>query len=309
MTLGSRDEIWPELPLGSWKDTYATLHMWTQIAGKVSLRFSPHINHYWETAYQVTSRGITTYSIPYEDRTFTIQFDLVNHMCWVTKSNGTSRGIPLIAQSVASFYEEFMKVMDALELRCKIDRLPCEIPNPIPFHHDREHHSYDPVAANKFFRMLIQADRILRVFRTGFVGKSSPVHFFWGSFDLAVTRFSGRRAPAMPNADKITQDAYSHEVMSCGFWPGGQNIEGAAFYAYAAPEPTGFSETKLRPDKAFYNAQTRGFVLMYDDVRRAADPDRMVLEFCQSAYDAAADLGRWNRADLDAVDRRIVSAA
>ena len=294
-----RSEAWPALPLSEWADTYATLHMWTQIVGKVRLALSPRINHWWEVPLYVSARGLTTSPIPYGDRSFEIQFDFIDHKLDIATADGQNRSMPLVSQSVADFYSKFMGMLGSLGIEAKIWKMPVEIPNPIRFDQDRTHASYDPVYAHRFWRILVTVDSVFKEFRSRFIGKSSPVHFFWGSFDLAVTRFSGRRAPERPGADSITREAYSHEAISVGFWPGGGDMKGAAFYAYAAPEPAGFGEQTVRPAKAFYSKQMSEFFLMYDDVRASDSPWDTLLDFCQSTYDAGADLGKWDRRELE----------
>ena len=291
--------LWPELPLEAWKDTYATLHMWTQIVGKVRLALSPKINHWWEVPLYVTSLGLTTSPIPYDGGIFEIHFDFIHHKLFMRTSQDAERVITLAPRSVADFYKEFMQCLESLGIHVKIWKMPCEVPNPIAFDQDTEHASYDPEHANRFWRILVATDEIFKEFRSRFIGKSSPVHFFWGSFDLAVTRFSGRRAPAREGADSITREAYSHEVISAGFWPGGGEIQGPAFYAYAAPEPAGFAEAHVGPTKAFYHPQMHEFFLMYDDVRYASTPKAALMEFLQSTYVAGARLGNWNREELE----------
>ena len=292
-------EIWPELPLSTWADTYATLHMWTQIVGKVRLALCPPLNHWWEVPLYVSARGLTTSAIPYGNGVFEIEFDFIDHKLIVTPSAGEARTMRLEPRSVADFYAEFESVLHALGIEVKIWTMPQEVPDPIRFEQDRTHAGYDPQYAHAFWRILVTVDSIFEEFRSRFIGKSSPVHFFWGSFDLAVTRFSGRRAPERPGADRITREAYSHEVISVGFWPGGGDIKGAAFYAYAAPQPEGFVEHPVRPASAFYNKQMGEFLLMYDDVRTAEFPRDTLLEFCQSTYEAGADLGNWDRRELE----------
>jgi Family of unknown function (DUF5996) len=292
-------DLWPSLPLEAWQDTYATLHMWTQIVGKVRLALSPRLNHWWEVPLYVSSRGLTTSPIPYKDSIFEVQFDFVQHKLFIDTSRDTQRMLTLEPKSVAEFYHEFMGVLQSLGIEVNIWHMPVEIPNPIPFDRDTQHASYDPGYANRFWRILLACDSIFKEFRAGFIGKSSPVHFFWGSFDLAVTRFSGRRAPERPGADSITREAYSHEVISAGFWPGGGDIKGAAFYAYAAPEPSGFGQAPVRPARAFYHSGMHEFLLMYEDVRLAASPRTALLDFLQSTYDVGANLGKWNRAELE----------
>ncbi len=295
----TKPESWPALPLDDWKDTYATLHMWTQIVGKVRLALSPLVNHWWEVPLYVNSRGLTTSSIPYERGTFAVEFDFLQHHLTIQTSEGTGHTLPLRPLSVAGFYKEFMAALQSLGIEVKIWPVPCEVPNPIPFERDLEHASYDPEQATCFWRILLTVDAVFKEFRAGFVGKNSPVHFFWGSFDLAVTRFSGKPAPERPGADPITREAYSHEVISAGFWPGGGDIKGAAFYAYAAPEPEGLAQSRIRPASAFYSPQMHEFFLMYDDVRQSPSPKAALLEFLQSTYEAGASLGKWDRAALE----------
>jgi uncharacterized protein DUF5996 len=290
---------WPALPLEAWQDTCATLHMWTQIVGKVRLALSPRINHWWEVPLYVNSVGLTTSAIPYGPGVFEIQFDFLQHQLTIQTSAGASRGMKLAPRSVADFYREFMEALSELGIAVKIWKMPCEIPNPIPFDQDTQHAAYDPEYAHRFWRILVSVEKVFQEFRSGFIGKVSPVHFFWGSFDLAVTRFSGRRAPERVGADPITREAYSHEVISAGFWPGGGDIKGAAFYAYAAPEPPGFAESPVRPRTAYYHAQMKEFLLMYDDVRNSPSPRGALMEFLQSTYDAGADLGKWDRKELE----------
>ncbi len=292
-------ELWPELPLSAWKDTYATLHMWTQIVGKIRLALSPRLNHWWEVPLYVSSAGLTTSPIPYSGGIFEVQFDFIHHKLLIRTSQDMERVIALAPRSVADFYREFMECLASLDVHVKIWNMPCEVPDPIAFDLDTKHASYDPEYANRFWRILVATDEIFKEFRSRFIGKSSPVHFFWGSFDLAVTRFSGRRAPAREGADPITREAYSHEVISAGFWPGGGDIKDAAFYAYAVPEPAGFAQAQVGPAKAFYHPQMHEFLLMYDDVRRAASPKVTLMEFLQSTYDVGANLGNWNREELE----------
>src|SRR5580704_9557627 len=286
---------WPELPLPAWQATYATLHMWTQVVGKVRLALTPLINHWWEVALYVNARGLTTSAIPYGDRIFEVQFDFIDHRLVIQTSWSSSKTLALRAQSVADFYAEFMSALQSLGIAVKIWTMPVEVPNPVRFPADTQHASYDPEYANRFFRILVSCENVFQEFRAGFIGKDSPVHFFWGSFDLCVTRFSGRRAPERAGADFITREAYSHEVISAGFWPGGGDIKGAAFYCYAAPEPAGFAGQAVQPAGALYHPVMKEFLLMYDDVRRAASPRKDLLSFLQSTYDAGANLARWDR--------------
>jgi hypothetical protein len=290
---------WPALPLSEWADTYETLHMWTQIVGKVRLALTPRVNHWWEVPLYVSARGLTTSPIPFAKGIFEIEFDFIDHSLDIVTSEGKRRRILLGPRSVADFHAEFMELLRSLEIDVKIWNMPVEVPNPIRFDLDRTHAAYDPLFANAFWRILVSVDGIFKEFRSRFIGKVSPVHFFWGSFDLAVTRFSGRPAPERPGADVITREAYSHEVSSVGFWPGGGDVKGAAFYSYAAPAPAGFGERPVCPARAFYNTQMGEFLLMYDDVRASESPRDAVLEFCQITYEAAADLGNWDRSKLE----------
>jgi hypothetical protein len=297
--LSDLPDCWPALPLDSWKETYATLHMWTQIVGKVRLALTPTVNHWWNVPLYVTSRGLTTSSIPYGGRIFEVQFDFIDHALVLRTNDGQSKTLSLGPRSVADFYKEFMGMLRSADIPVKIWRMPVEIPNPIPFDEDRVHASYDPEYARRFWQILVSADRVFEEFRSRFMGKCSPVHFFWGSFDLAVTRFSGRRAPERTGADVITREAYSHEVSSVGFWPGGGEVQGPAFYSYMAPEPKAFRESLVRPQAAFYQPQLKEFLVMYEDVRRALSPSWALLEFCQSTYEAGARLADWDRESLE----------
>jgi hypothetical protein len=292
-------DLWPELPLAAWPDTYATLHMWTQIVGKVRLALSPHMNHWWEVPLYVNASGLTTSPIPYDRGIFEVQFDFIAHKLSIQTDRHESRTLALKPRTVAEFYRTFMSLLGELGIKVKIWKMPVEIPDPIPFDQDTQHASYDPEYANRFWRILVASDAVFKDFRAGFIGKSSPVHFFWGSFDLAVTRFSGRRAPERPGADPVTRDAYSHEVISCGFWPGGGDVKEASYYAYAAPEPVGYAQQVVRPQRAYYHPQMKEFLLPYDAVRTATKPHDALLAFAQSTYDAGADLGRWPRQDLE----------
>jgi hypothetical protein len=293
-------ERWPALPLANWKDTYATLHMWMQIVGKVRLALCPNLNHWWGTAFYVTARGLTTSAMPYEKGIFEVHFDFISHALEIQTSLGESRTFRLVPRTVAAFFDEFMDALHSLHIHVKVWDMPVEVPRPVRFKLDEAHSSYDPEYAHRFWQVLATVTPIFEKFRAGFLGKSSPVHFFWGSFDLAACRFSGRRAPVRPNADTITKEGYSHEVISVGFWPGdGEVIKDAAFYAYAAPEPAGFKDSPIRPAKAFYSAEKSEFFLMYDDVRLSNSPEQSLLAFCQSTYDAAANLAHWNRAELE----------
>jgi hypothetical protein len=292
-------EQWPALPLEEWRDTYATLHMWLQIVGKVRTRLSSPVNHSWSSALYVTARGLTTSPLHYGSRTLEVSFDFIDHNLFIHTTDGAVKVIGLFARSVAEFYHELIGALHALDINVTINPMPQEVPDPIRCDTDDIHASYDPEYANRFWRVLVQADRVFKIFRSRFLGKCSPVHFFWGSCDLAVTRFSGRRAPERPGADRITREAYSHEVSSCGFWPGSGPIQEAAFYAYSVPQPAGFKEAVVMPASAAYSDQLGEFILRYDDVRLSKDPDSVLLSFLQSTYDAAADLAGWDRAALE----------
>ena len=291
---------WPALPLAEWKDTYATLHMWMQVVGKIRLALSPPINHFWGTTFYVTARGLTTSAMPYRKGTVEINFDFISHTLEILTSLGETRSFRLVPRTVAEFYFELMSALHSLGIDAKVWTMPVEVPRPVRFNLDETHSSYDSEYAHRFWQILVSVDTVLREFRSRFIGKASPVHFFWGSFDLAVTRFSGRRAPERPDADFITKEAYSHEVISHGFWPGdGELITDAAFYAYAVPEPAGFRDQSVMPSKAFYSGEKNEFFLMYDDVRWAHSPEQALLEFCQSTYEAGANFGHWDRASLE----------
>jgi hypothetical protein len=300
----SREEAWPSLPLESWSDTCATLHMWTQIVGKIRLAQTPWINHSWHVTLYVTARGLTTSPIPYRSRTFQIDFDFLSHQLILQASDGRRGTFPLEPQSVAAFYRRLMEELDRLDLHVDIHKRPNEVLEPIRFDQDESHRIYDPRYSNRFWRILVQADRVLKEFRGRFIGKCSPVHLFWGALDLAVTRFSGQRAPEHPGGipnlpDWVTREAYSHEVSSCGFWPGGGAIPYAAFYSYSYPEPAGFSAASIKPEAAFYSADLREFILPYDVVRQSKSPDETLLDFLQTTYEAAANLSRWDRRSLE----------
>ena len=300
----NRDDSWPSLPYHGWKETCATLHMWTQIVGKIRLVLTPWTNHSWHVTLYLTARGLTTSPIPHGTRLFEIDFDFIDHKLLLATSDGARREMLLGPQSVAQFYQTLMSILRELNLPVSINTTPNELPNPIPFERDEIHRSYDREYANRFWRVLLQADRVFKEFRSRFCGKCSPAHFFWGSFDSAVTRFSGHPAPPHPGGvphlpDAITREAYSQEVSSLGFWPGNEAMPQAIFYSYAYPEPKGFSEAKVKPEAASYNPQVKEFILPYDVVRAAESPDEMLLAFAQSTYDAASTLGNWDRAALE----------
>jgi Family of unknown function (DUF5996) len=325
------DNPWPALPFQEWKETCATLHMWTQIVGKVRLALSPWTNHSWHVTFYLTARGMTTSPIPFGVRVFQVDFDFVDHVLRIqtggtclrtsqdsgvadsTVQNGTCRStslrddavksIRLEPKSVATFYSEMMEALRQLDISVEINTTPNEVDPAIPFERNEKNSAYDPEYANRFWRVLLQSDRVFKEFRADFCGKCSPVHFFWGSFDLAVTRFSGRRAPSHPGGvphlpDSVAREAYSHEVSSLGFWPGNEMMPEPIFYSYAYPEPKGFSDAKVQPAAAAYNAQLKEFVLPYEAVRRAAAPDQALLDFARSTYDAASALGNWDRPAL-----------
>jgi len=300
-------ELWPALPLAEWKSTRDTLHLWTQMAGKLRLKLAPPVNHWWHVALYVTAHGLSTGAMPYGDRTISASFDLLRHVFVLSCSDGRTVTIQLYPRSVADFYREFRSALHLLGVDVKLWSTPVEVVNPIPFEKDDVHASYDKVYVERFARILQTITPILQEFRGKFIGKCSPVHFFWGSFDLAVTRFSGRRAPERPGADPITAEAYSHEVISQGWWPGGDSpfgpsVDYPAFYAYAAPEPAGFDAAKVKPVQAFYHGEVHEFLLPYDYVRNASDPKQALTDFVETTYDAGATLGKWDRDALERVD-------
>jgi len=292
------EDVWPALPYEAWQDTYATLHMWTQVVGKVALARAPPLNHSWSIAMQVTPRGLSTRTLPHGDRTFSIQFDFIDHQLVIRASDDETRTLALRPQTVADFYRELMATLDRMGLPVKIWPMPVEIPSPIRFDLDTVHHAYDPWYANRCWRIFSQAARVLTLSRCEFIGKCSPVHFFWGSFDLAVTRFSGRPAPPREGL-AFMREAYSHEVISHGFWPGSDPLLEPAFYSYAAPEPPGLKETRVQPEAAYYHRELSEFILPYEAVKHAASPDQAILAFVASTYDRAATLAGWDRAALD----------
>jgi len=300
----SANASWPDLPLSEWSDTCETLHRWTQVVGKVRMALTPLVNHWWNVTLYVTSRGLTTSPIAFGGRTFEIVFDFADHRLLIEASDGTIERIDLVAMSVANFYAEVMARLRRLGIEVHIWTMPNEIENAVPFEQDRDHAQYDPVMAQRFWRALAESDRVLKDFRARFIGKASPVHFFWGSFDLAATRFSGRAAPppggVTPNvASWVMAEAYSHEVSSCGFWPGNGGYGRAAFYVYAYPEPSGYGDAPLRSTEAFYDKGLGQFILPYDAVRQSPDPDALLLGFLQETYAAAATLAHWDRQALE----------
>jgi hypothetical protein len=302
-------EPWPELPYAAWRDTCETLQLWTLIVGTVRLARTPWLNHSWHVTLYVTARGLTTSPIPDGARAFQIDFDFLDHVLIIATTDGARRQLPLKPQSVADFYAAVMAALADLGIKVTIDDMPNEIVDAVRFGDDRQHASYDADAAQRFWRVLASADRVFREFRTAFLGKASPVHFFWGSFDLAVTRFSGRRAPLHPGGvpnlpDDVVREAYSHEVSSAGFWPGGGAVDYPAFYSYAYPAPDGFASARVRPDAAFFSKDLGEFLLPYDAVRTASSPDEALLQFLQSTYEAAADGAKWDRAALECAQGR-----
>ena len=299
----SAPDVWPELDIAEWADTCATLHMLTQIVGKLRLALAPMQNHWWQVAFYVTERGLTTSAMPYRDRFLTVDFDFVAHAVEVRTSDGGSRVVPLVAQPVSAFYRDYQRVLRSLDVEVPIMERPVEVDPAIPFANDSTHASYDRDAVSRWWHAMLQVNRVLQSFRGQFLGKSSPVHFFWGSFDLATTRFSGRPAPVHPGGapntpDYVMREAYSRECSSCGFWPGG-GATNASFYSYAYPEPPEYSSARVRPDEAYYDRDMREFILPYEAVRTARSPDETLLAFLQSTYDAASDLGGWDRAALE----------
>jgi hypothetical protein len=299
-----KHEAWQELPFDAWKDTCATLHLWTQIVGQIRVAQTPWLCHSWHTTLYLTARGLTTSPIPYNERTFQVDFDSLDHALLVAVDDGARRSVKLEARSVAAFHDALFAALDELGLHIAIHGSPNELPEAIPFREDTVHASYDAEYAQRFWRVLLRSDRAFKWFRTGFLGKSSPVHFFWGSFDLAVTRFSGRPAPPHPGGfpnlpDEITREAYSHEVSSAGFWPGGGPVDYAAFYSYAYPAPGDFGNQPVRPDGAFFHEGAGEFILPYEAVRNAPDPEAALQEFLQSTYEAAANTAKWDRDALE----------
>ena len=295
------NDSWPELKYAEWKDTCATLHMWTQVVGKIRLKQTPLVNHWWNVPLYVSARGLTTSAMPYDDRIFEIEFDFIDHELLIKCSDGAEKRLALRPQSVAAFYAEVMSALRELGLVIEIWSMPVEVPNPIRFEADFEHASYDAEYANRFWRALVKIDEALKSFRAQFIGKVSPVHFFWGSFDMAVTRFSGRPAPERPDADLITREAYSHEVISHGFWPGNKDME-AAFYSYTAPEPAGLADAKVLPAATFYSKEQKEFFLLYEEVRKpdsSGSPEKKLWDFLQTTYEAGANLAGWDRLSLE----------
>jgi hypothetical protein len=303
MTTVRTTNLWPELPLAEWKDTYDTLHRWTQIIGKIRLALTPPVNHWWNSTLYITPRGLTTFSMYYNGRLLQIDFDFISHVLLIVTDDNATKTVTLRPCSVAEFYQEIMAALRSLGIHVTIWTTPVEVPDRTPFEQDKRHKSYDPEYAQRFWRILVQASRVLSEFRSRFIGKVSPVHFFWGAFDLAVTRFSGRTAPMHPGAPNLARfvavEAYSHEVSSCGFWPGGGEVNEPVFYAYAYPEPQGFRDYHIEPPEAFYHTNMNEFLLPYDVVRTAKSADEILLSFLQTTYDAAATCGNWDRLALE----------
>jgi hypothetical protein len=290
---------WPELPLDEWRDTRDTLHRWTQIVGKIRMELTPLVNHWWNVPLYVTARGLTTSVIPLGDRWLDMEFDFIAHALHIRTNDGVERDVALAPRTVADFHDEVFAVLRSMNLQCSIWPVPVECEDHIPLDRDEVHRSYDAEYAQRFWRALAMSHAVFATFRAPFIGKCSPVHFWWGSFDLSVTRFSGRRAPERPGADAMMREAYSHEVSSVGFWPGDARLPRASFYSYAAPEPEGFRDARVSPKAAYYNESLGGFYLHYDDLLAAADREQTLLDFCQTTYAAAADLGRWDRQSLE----------
>jgi hypothetical protein len=301
--MASPEPSWPAIDYPAWQDSCTTLHMWTQIVGKVRLALAPPVNHWWHVPLYLTARGLTTSPIPDGDRSFQVDFDFIDHRLRIELSDGRRDGFALAPRPVAEFYAEFMGRLRRLGIDVRINTMPAEVADPVRFDEDHDHAAYDPDAVNRFWRALALTDRVFTEFRGRFLGKASPVHFFWGSFDLAVTRFSGRRAPPPPSnkliPDSVNREAYSHEVSSCGFWPGNGGFGQAAFYCYAYPSPPGFGEARITAPGAYYSQEIGEFILPYDAVRQAERPRELLLQFLQETYAAAADLGHWDRAALE----------
>ena len=293
------DREWPELPLDEWRETNETLHRWTQIVGKVALALTPRVNHWWNVSFAVTARGVATSLLPFGAGALDMEFDFVEHVLRLRTTDGRTATIALAPKSVARMRSEIFGELEALGVPARIWNVPVEIEDPIPFDRDETHRSYEREPVERFWRILARTHAVFTEFRAGFLGKCSPVQFFWGTFDLAVTRFSGRVAPPRPDADAITREAYSHEVSSVGFWPGDSRLPLPAFYSYAAPEPPGFRDSRVRPDPAYYHPQLGGFYLHYDEVRRSGEPERRLLDFCRATYEAAANAGAWDRTALE----------
>lgn len=305
------NEAWPALPLAEWEQTYATLHMWSQIVGKVRLALTPRVNHWWNVPFYVTPRGLASSVIHYGNRCFDIEFDFIRHQLVIRCDTGNTAFIALAPCTVADFYRKFTTTLREVGIEVHIWPVPVEVDNPIPFEQNLRDNAYDGEYSNRLWRILMQTDKVFNEFRARFIGKCSPVHFFWGSFDMAVSRFSGRLAPEQEDADVITREAYSHEVISHGFWPGrrpsgavgressGTGINAPAFYSYTVPEPPGLGKARIMPHSAFYSVELKEWILPYDDVRNAKSPEQTLLDFMQSTYEAGAELAGWNRPALE----------
>jgi hypothetical protein len=289
---------WPALVLEEWQDTLETVHMWTQIIGKIRLAQTPVINHWWNVPFYISPRGLTTSAIAYEDRLFEVEFDFVDHKLVIDSSDSATKILSLRPEPVAKFYERVMATLEGMDINIRIWPMPVEVPAPIRFDKDETHASYDPEYANRFWRVLVNVDEVFKEFRARFTGKVSPVHFWWGSFDHAVTRFSGRVAPPRKGADALTQEAYSHECISHGFWPGGNGVE-AAFYSYTSPEPAELPQAAIEPNAAFYSTDLKEFLLPYDAVRQSPSPETALMDFLQTTYEAGAKLAKWDRKALE----------
>jgi uncharacterized protein DUF5996 len=308
MVTTNLQEAWPSLPLGEWKDTLDTLHRWTQMVGKTRLALAPFLNHYWHVTLYPTARGLSTSPMPYGDRTVEVEFDFIDHNLVVRISDGSSRALALVPRSVADFYREYVTLLDALGLRVRLWPVPSEMEDRLPFLEDQQHQSYDPDHAHRCWQILSRTSQVFAKFRGQFIGKCSPIHFFWGAFDLACTRFSGRTAPPHPGGipnlpDRIARESYSHECISAGWWPGGGPMTEPVFYSYSYPEPPGYGEARVRPDAAYYHKELREFVLPYEAVRTARRPDDSLLQFLQTTYEAGAELGRWDRGALERTEK------
>jgi hypothetical protein len=299
MTQQEKDYLWPPLPLDAWKETYETLHMWTQVVGKVKLELCPFLNQWWEVGFSVTPRGLTTSLIPAPTGAFQVTFDFINHNLSIFTSDGKRKNLALMPRSVADFYQHFMAALNALGIQVKINTTPAEVENPIPFEQDHARNSYDPEYVNRWWRILVQVDKVFQQYRSYFIGKSSPILFYWGTFDLAESRYSGKPATPPPRANRIWRLSENQEMIESGFWPGSGKVQAPAFYSFTYPKPTGLENASIRPDAAHYNTGMGEFILLYDDVRKATLPEQTLLEFFQSTYEAGATLAHWNRQELE----------
>ncbi|HEX6477647.1 MAG TPA: DUF5996 family protein [Ktedonobacteraceae bacterium] len=299
MTQEEKDYLWPLLPLDAWKKTYETLHMWTQVVGKVKLELCPFLNQWWEVGFPVTARGLTTSLIPSPTGAFQVTFDFINHNLSLLTSDGKRKNLALMPRSVADFYQHFMTALNALGIQVKINTMPSEVENPIPFEQDHTHNSYDPEYVNRWWRILVQVDKLFQQYRSYFIGKSSPVLFYWGTFDLAESRYSEKRATPPPGANRIVRLSENQETIESGFWPGSGKVQAPAFYSFTYPKPAGLENTLIHPNAAQYNTDMGEFILLYEDVRKATSPERALLEFFQSTYEAGATLAHWNRQGLE----------